>query len=121
MKEQPGSSAVVQGIANDKYGIGYSGIGYLTADVASVPLARDTGSPMVAALPENAYAGEYPLARFLYVYVNHRPDSRLDPLRREFVRYIFSREGQMQVLKDGYFPITAAVAKDNLTRVGIAR
>ena len=121
VKEQPGSSAVVQGIANDKYGIGYSGIGYLTADVASVPLARDTGSPMVPAQPENAYTGEYPLARFLYVYVNHRPGARLDPLRREFVRYVFSRQGQMQVLKDGYFPITAAVATDNLARVGIVR
>ena len=121
VKEQPGSSAVVQGIANDKYGIGYSGIGYLTADVAAVPLARDTGSRMTPATPENAYTGEYPLARFLYVYVNHRPGARLDPLRREFVRFIFSRQGQMQVLKDGYFPITAAVATDNLARVGIRR
>ena len=41
VKEQPGSSAVVQGVASDKYGIGYSGIGYKTADVRAVPLAAE--------------------------------------------------------------------------------
>ena len=119
VKEQPGSSAVIQGVANDPYAIGYSGIGYLTADVLAAPLARDADSPMVAATPENAYTGEFPLARFLYVYLNYKPGSRLAPLPREFIRYIFSRSGQTAVLKGGYFPVTAAVAKDNLARVGI--
>jgi phosphate transport system substrate-binding protein len=85
---------VVQGVARDKFGIGYSGIGYRTADVRVVALSPTvTGTP-VEASPENAYTGEYPLARFLYVYINHRPGSQLDPLRREFVRYIFSRQGR---------------------------
>jgi phosphate transport system substrate-binding protein len=119
VKEQPGSSAVIQGVANDPYAIGYSGIGYLTADVRAVPLARDGDSPMVTATPDNAYSGEYPLARFLYVYLNYKPGSRLAPLPREFIRYIFSQSGQTAVLKGGYYPVTAAVAKDNLARVGI--
>ena len=99
VKEQPGSSAVIQGVANDPYAIGYSGIGYLTADVLAAPLARDADSPMVAATPENDYTGEFPLARFLYVYLNYKPGSRLAPLPREFIRYIFSRSGQTAVLK----------------------
>ncbi|MFZ9690974.1 MAG: PstS family phosphate ABC transporter substrate-binding protein [Phycisphaerales bacterium] len=119
VKEQPGSSAVIQGVANDPYAIGYSGIGYLTADVRAVPLARDGDSPIVTATPDNAYSGEYPLARFLYVYLNYKPGSRLAPLPREFIRYIFSQSGQTAVLKGGYYPVTAAVAKDNLARVGI--
>ncbi len=119
VKEQPGSSSVVQGIASDKFGIGYSGIGYKTADVRALPLALDEGEEFVAATPENAYTGEYPLARFLYLYVNYKPGSELDPLRREFIRYVFSKQGQRDVIKDGYFPIPAMLARDALRRVGI--
>ncbi|MGP1309215.1 MAG: PstS family phosphate ABC transporter substrate-binding protein [Phycisphaerales bacterium] len=119
VKEQPGSSSVVQGIASDKYGIGYSGIGYKTADVAAVPLALEQGGHYVPAEAEYAYTGEYPLSRFLYVYVNHRPGSKMDPLRREFVRYMFSQQGQTDVVKDGYFPITNTIARETLGKVGI--
>ncbi len=118
-KEQPGSSAVVQGVAADKGGIGYSGIGYKTADVLALPLAGADGK-MISATPENAYTGEYPLSRYLYVYVNAKPGEPLDPLRREFIRYVFSRQGQMDVVKDGYFPVTADIARETLKKVGIA-
>jgi len=119
VKEQPGSSSVVQGVATDKFGIGYSGIGYKTADVRAVPIAVDEGLPAVDADGEHAYTGEYPLSRALYVYINHRPGGTLDPLRREFIRYIFSRQGQENVVKDGYYPIPAAVARRELEKVGI--
>ncbi len=119
VKEQPGSSSVVQGIATDKYAIGYSGIGYATADVRALPLSIDTGDQAFAADAENSYSGDYPLARFLYVYINHRPNSQLDPIRREFVRLIFSRQGQEITIKDGYFPVSAAIAREDLANLGI--
>jgi len=119
VKEQPGSSSVVQGVASDKYGIGYSGIGYMTADVRAVPLAKDGKSKAVEATPANAYTGEFPMARFLYVYVNHKPGTQLDPLRREFLRYILSREGQEDVIKDGYYPLTPKLVGDALSTLGI--
>lgn len=119
VKEQPGSSAVIQGVAKDKSGIGYSGIGYKTADVAVVPLAKEAGGDFVPAEPENAYNGKYPLARFLWLAVNYKPNSQLDPLRREFLKYIYSQEGQQAVLKDGYFPVSAGIAKRQLAAVGI--
>jgi len=118
VKEQPGSSSVVQSIASDKYGIGYSGIGYLTADVRAVPLG-DVSGELVPATPENAYNGEYPLARFLLVYVNVRPGAQLDPLRAEFVKYIFSQQGQQDVVKDGYFPVTKLIADEQPRAAGI--
>src|ERR1019366_3688924 len=59
VKEQPGSSSVVQGVASDKYAMGYSGIGYATADVRAVPLSDGSGQPF-AANAENAYSGDYP-------------------------------------------------------------
>jgi phosphate transport system substrate-binding protein len=117
VKEQPGSAAVVQGITVDRYAIGYSGIGYATAGVRAVPLAEKDGGKCVEATADNAYAGTYPLARFLYVYVNKKPNAPLDPLTREFLKLVLSREGQEVVVKDGYFPIPASVAKEELNKV----
>jgi phosphate transport system substrate-binding protein len=121
VKEQPGSSAVVQGVATDKFAIGYSGIGYKTADVHMVPLAADGDSEFVPAEPARAYAGEYPLARKLFVYVNFEPNSQLDPLRREFVRYLYSKQGQLDVLRSGYLPIGEVIAVKGLSSVGLKR
>jgi phosphate transport system substrate-binding protein len=119
VKEQPGSASVVQGVASDKYAIGYSGIGSLTADVRAVPLAVDAKTPPVEAAPANAYSGTYPLSRFLFAYVNYKPGTQLDPLRREFVLYVFSQQGQADVVKDGYFPVTAPIASKALESVGL--
>jgi len=119
VKEQPGSSSVVQGVASDRYGIGYSGIGYKTADVKAVPIKANANSPAIAATPEFAYTGKYPLARFLYVYVNHKPGAELDPLRREFIRFVFSKQGQESVVKDGYFPVNAKIAAEEMAKLGL--
>jgi phosphate transport system substrate-binding protein len=119
VKEQPGSSSVVQGVASDRYAIGYSGIGYKTADVRAVPLAKNAKSQAIEAIPENAYNQSYPMARFLYLYVNYKPNSQLDPLRREFIKYALSKQGQEDVIKDGYIPITAAVRTRALKSVGL--
>ena len=119
VKEQPGSSAVVQAVASDKFGIGYSGIGYSTADVRAVPLAPKTGADTIPPESKFAYSGEYPLARLLYMSVNYKPGSALDPLRREFIKYILSGEGQADVKKDGYLPVTGPIAKRALDSVGL--
>jgi phosphate transport system substrate-binding protein len=115
VKEQPGSSAVVQAVAKDRYAIGYSGIGYKTADVAVVPL--ESRGKMVEPTEHNLK--DYPLARYLYLTVNYSPGSQLDPLRAEFLRYVFSKEGQMVVIKDGFVPLKAMQAKAELKRVGL--
>ena len=117
VKEQPGSSTVVQGVASDKYAIGYSGIGYATADVRAVPLTKKTGGKCAEATAEEAYAGTYPLARFLYIYVNANPNQALDPIRAEFIKYVFSKEGQKVVIKDGYFPVTRAIVDEDLKKL----
>jgi len=119
VKEQPGSSSVVQGIATDKYAIGYSGIGYKTADVRAVPLSATTGGACVDTTPENAYSGQYPLARFLYLYVNKSPQVSLDPLRREFLGYVLSRAGQEAVVKDGYLPLPAGLINEERKKLGM--
>jgi phosphate transport system substrate-binding protein len=108
---------VVQGITVDRFAMGYSGIGYSTAGVRAVPLAEKDGGKCVETTADNSYSGSYPLSRFLYVYINKAPGKALDPLVREFARVMFSREGQEAVVKDGYFPIPASVAKEELNKV----
>jgi phosphate transport system substrate-binding protein len=105
VKEQPGSASVVQGVAEDRYGIGYSGIGYKTSGVKALALAKKDGEPFIETDPAEVYAGKYPLARFLYVYVNQPPNKPLDPLVKQFLLYILSRDGQEVVVKDGYLPL----------------
>jgi phosphate transport system substrate-binding protein len=119
VKEQPGSSAVVQAIASDKYGIGYSGIGYKTADVRAVPLSKDAYAEIFEANMENAYSGKYPLSRFLLLYVNKEPGKALDPLRGEFLSYVLSQQGQEAVVKDGYLPLPAKVLVKEREKLGL--
>ena len=118
VKEQPGSASVVQGVTEDRYGIGYSGIGYKTSGVRAVPLAKKSNSYKEAVI-ENVLDGSYPLARFLYVYVNKKPNKPLDPLILEFVKYILSKEGQKVVIKDGYIPLPASVIEEELGKINM--
>jgi phosphate transport system substrate-binding protein len=117
VKEQPGSAAVVQGATVDRFAMGYSGIGYATAGVRAVPLAEKAGAKCEEATADNAYSGAYPLSRFLYVYINKAPGKPLDPLTLEFAKLILSKEGQEAVVKDGYFPIPAQIAKEELSKI----
>lgn len=117
VREQPGSSTVVQGVGSDLYAIGYSGIGYMTADVRAVPLSMD--GECYEASGENAAAGFYPLARFLYIYVNKNPNEDLDPLRGEFIKYVYTQEGQADVMRAGFFPVVPAVADVDLEAFGL--
>jgi len=119
VKEQPGSSSVVQGVASDKFAIGYSGIGYKTADVRAVPLANKAGETAYEADMEGVYSGDYPLARYLFLYVNKKPGEKLDPLRGEFLRFVLSKEGQEVVIKDGYLPIPNTIITEERRKLGL--
>lgn len=114
VKEQPGSSAVVQGIAGEQYALGYSGIGYKTSGVKAVPIGTGDGK-FYEANYENALSGDYPIARFLLVYVNKKPGKALDAATLEFVKFVLSKRGQEIVEKDGYFPLPVAVVEETLS------
>ncbi|MGH9362073.1 MAG: PstS family phosphate ABC transporter substrate-binding protein [Thermoanaerobaculia bacterium] len=117
VKEQPGSASVVQGVSEDLYGIGYSGIGYRTSGVKPVALAAKPGATFYAASAEDALSGKYPLSRYLYVYLNRAPGKPLDPLVREFIEFALSQEGQQTVVKDGYLPIPNRVVHEELAKL----
>jgi phosphate transport system substrate-binding protein len=115
--EQPGSSSVVQAVNESINGIGYSGIGYMTAGVRAIPLGRE--GELFEPIAENAISGDYPLARMLLVYVNKNPNRGLQPLEREFFKMVLSRQGQEVVARDGYIPLPASVASRIRAELGI--
>jgi phosphate transport system substrate-binding protein len=114
VKEQPGSAAVVNGVAADRAGIGYSGIGYRTSEVRAIPLAKDGKSPLVEPTFANALKGAYPLGRTLYIYVAKKPDEPMPTLVKEFLKFVLSKEGQQIVVKDGYGPLPTKVVEKQL-------
>ena len=113
VKEQPGSSAVVQGISSDLYALGYSGIGYKTAGVRALPLGTEAGKFFEASY-ENCLSGDYPMARFLMIAINKKPGAPLDTLTKEFLKYVLSKDGQEVVVKDGYYPMPLETVKEVL-------
>lgn len=117
VKEQPGSSAVVQGIAADRFAIGYSGIGYKTADVRAIAVSGRDGQ-CHEPNQEEAYKGLYPITRFLYVYVNKNPSAPLEPVTREFFKFVLAREGQEVVVKDGYYAMPYVFAQEDVAKIG---
>ncbi len=117
VKEQPGSASVVQGVTEDRFGIGYSGIGYKTSGVKVVALTDKDGGAFSSGSYEDVKSGKYPLNRFLYIYINRAPGKPLDPVVKEFCKLIFSKEGQEVVLKDGYLPLPAEIVRQELAKL----
>jgi phosphate transport system substrate-binding protein len=119
IKQQSGSEAVVQAVAADKFAIGYSGIGFKTEGVRAVPLASYHGGTCYEPSVEATLSGKYPIARYLYVYLNRKPGQPLDALRAQFAKYIVSKDGQEQTERGGFYPITNEVREADLNKLGI--
>ena len=119
VNEQPGSASVVQSISSTINAIGYSGIGYKTSSTRAVPLSKKDGGEIEEANEVNALNGKYPLARFLFVYVNKAPNKPLAPLEAEFIKLVLSQQGQQVVVKDGYIPLPAKVVAKAMKDLGL--
>jgi phosphate transport system substrate-binding protein len=117
VKEQPGSASVVMGITEDRAGIGYSGIGYLTSGVKTVPVSAKDGEAAYEPTYENVLNGRYPLSRMLYINVVKEPGKPLPKLTEEFLKFVLSREGQEIVVKDGYLPLPPKAIEKELQKL----
>ncbi|WP_105903340.1 PstS family phosphate ABC transporter substrate-binding protein [Vibrio gangliei] len=118
VNEQLGSASVVQSVASSINSIGYSGVGYQVSKARLLPIAKE-GRDYVAPTRANILNGDYPLARYLYVYVNKNPLKPLPQPQAEFLKFIYSKQGQIGVEKDGYVPLSQALASAQLRKVGL--
>ena len=100
MQSMPGTAAVVNAIEKDFYGIGYGGAAY-GKGIRYVKVKRDASSQGFEPNLENIKAGNYPITRYLYMYLKSKPTGEI----KKFIDWILSDEGQAVVSKVGYFPI----------------
>lgn len=119
VNEQPGSASVVQSVASSINTIGYSSIGYRVSGVRLLPIAKD-GTDYIEPSRANIIDSKYPLSRYLYIYVNKKPNQPMSQIESEFIRFIFSEQGQQLVVKEGYVPVSPTVARHELHKVGIS-
>ena len=106
-------------LANDPYAIAYVAGGQTMVRpgqaVKVLDLAEKDGGPYLPLTIENVQSRKYPLYADVFFYMNAPPHKPLDPKVREFVRYVLSRQGQAQVMRDGkYLPLTAEAAREQL-------
>ncbi|MBN1397362.1 MAG: phosphate ABC transporter substrate-binding protein [Bacteroidetes bacterium] len=100
MQSMPGTAAVVNAVAKDEFGIGYGGAAY-GKGIREAKVKVDEKSPAYAPTEENVKSGNYPIARYLYLYVRSRPSGAI----KDYIDWILSPEGQSIVKKVGYFPV----------------
>jgi phosphate transport system substrate-binding protein len=108
---------VVGAVAADPGGIGFAGFAYLNAGVRALALAENSGAPLVEATPATCAANLYPLDRPLCFYVNRRPGTALDPVLREFIRFVLSADGQAINAQEKYFPLTPSLLAGELAKL----
>ena len=105
MTALPGSASVVQEVTIDRFGVGFSGIGYQTSGIRPVPLASVEGGRYIQPNFQTAMDGSYPLRRNLYLYLNKPPNTGASSPLAEYVKFALSRQGQQIVLNHGYYPL----------------
>jgi len=107
VSEQPGSAAVVRSISRSLNGLGYSGLGAASADVKPLAISIHPTDEAIFPTANNALEQRYPLARFLYLYLNHPPSKPLSPLHAEFIRMLYSNTGQSILMQEGFIALPA--------------
>jgi phosphate transport system substrate-binding protein len=117
VKAVPDQFALVEAAAMDASAIAYGPVQHSLRMVKAVPIVDFNGTSAIVPTVQNILNGKYPLARFLYIYVNLRPGQPADPLVREFLRFVLSRQGQADVANFGAIPLPGDLAVINLNKV----
>ncbi|MEM8945337.1 MAG: substrate-binding domain-containing protein [Planctomycetota bacterium] len=110
---------LIKAIAADPNAVGFCGLSYATPEVKAVPLGFSKEEGFVKIDSPEADRGLYPLIRRLQLVVNHDPSAELPALQQEFIKYVFSRLGQEDVVKAGFQAIPARPAHIALDAVGL--
>ncbi len=95
-----GTSAVVNAVKGDQYGIGYGGIAYLEG-IRALPVKKDDSSSAIVPSLETAQSGAYPISRYLYFYTAGPATGTM----KKFVDWVLSPAGQKVISDVGYYPL----------------
>lgn len=99
-------------------GLTYALLANVTDDVRVVPLAEKDGDPFIMPTLDTVYHHTYPLSRYVYIYVNRPPGTKLEPKIKEFLKCVLSKQGQDVVSEEGVFmPLLPEVVKEELAKL----
>lgn len=96
----PGTAAVINAVAKDKYGIGYGGIAYAKG-VKIIKIKNEKDGKYYFPTFENVKKNLYPVSRYLYFYIYENPREEV----KKFIEFVLSKEGQEICKEVGYFPV----------------
>jgi len=99
----PSSEGITAEIRQNPNAIGYDGLGYVTADVKVIAVAREIDGPFVLPSIESVNQNAYPIARDLYMYTNGQPTGVI----KQYLDWILSPEAQEIVSELGFVPISS--------------
>jgi phosphate transport system substrate-binding protein len=96
----------------------YALLANVTPNVRVAPLSENDGGPYFMPTVPNVYTHQYPLSRFVYIFVNRPPGQPLQPKVREFLKLVLSRQGQQVVADEGvYIPLQPDVVRAELAKL----
>lgn len=97
----PSTQAIVEAIKQDVNGIGYIGLAYLSDEIKDIAVSKEAGAPAVSPSLETVKAGDYPVARPLFLYTSGEPQGAV----KEFMDFVMGAEGQFIVEDIGFIPV----------------
>ena len=109
LKSEPVSTSIVQNVGADAGAVGFASYFYASRRTHPVAISATNTGPYFLPTQQNCLEGKYPLARFLYVYVNKKPDTALTPLTGHFLGFVCSKQGQETLANEGNYPLSAEV------------
>jgi ABC-type phosphate transport system substrate-binding protein len=110
MKVEDVIDGVDLAVSRNPAAIGFAVNRARTVPVRAVGLAVKRAGPYVASTPENIRSGRYPLTRFMYLYVNAGRSRPIEPVAREYLLFVLSRQGQELAERAGYFSLDPELA-----------
>lgn len=112
------TEAILSRLAADPAGLAVAAIGLDNAQVKALPIVASDGS-VTTGTQADVESGRYPYGRYLYLYLRREPGHAIDPVAREYLRFILSQEGQQIIAGQpkGYFPLSAADAQAELAKL----
>ena len=122
MKRMNGNAQIVEGVIQDKAGIGYVGVGYVVDsrtkkprnDLKILNVAKDANSKAFSPLNKAAVdSSDYPIARPLFQTSAGTPKG----VAADFLKFILSPEGQKIVVAEGFFSIGEGIIAENMQKM----
>jgi phosphate transport system substrate-binding protein len=110
LKSEPVSTSIVQNVGAEKSAIGFASYFFSSRRTRPLALSTSNEGPYFLPTQQNCLTGKYPLARFLYVYINKKPGAALNSVTGQLVGFICSKQGQETAAKEGNFPLDADVS-----------